>query len=38
MNKKINVLHMIREQKNKETRKHQAQLCMLGYYKPEAKR
>ena len=37
MNKKINVLQMIKERKNKESRKHQAKLCMLGYCKPEAK-
>ncbi len=34
---KVNLLQMIKEQKQKQKRQYQAQLCMLGYCKQEAK-
>ena len=36
--KKMNVLQMVKEQKKKKERQHMAQLCAVGYCKPEAKR
>ena len=35
---KINVLQLIKEQKEKQERQNRAQLCMLGYCKTEEKR